>query len=426
MKAPKKIICFGPGPMFKGGIQNFNTSLALAFEKIDGVEVEIVSWTQQYPGIIPRQFRDLQSKVDLLKDSQVKVTYLTNYNNPLSWRSTVQYMLSKKPDMVVFQWSIALQGLPMASMARALRRAGIHVVFDVHFVIQKEHSVIDKMLTKRALRQASSFVVHAGQTFRELQQLFPKKPWKLVSKIDSTNHESVQVVQLFHPVYDLYRPQADLDVEAEKVKLGLNKHVFLFFGFIRKYKGLDMAIEAFAKVCKTRTDVSFLICGESFWHTLDNSKWSTRVKQFLFGLAKKIVLQKSDDEREYAPLDRIKELGIEKQCVVFNRFIGNEELPVFFQVSDAAVLFYRTATPSGIESLSYNFKLPILATRVGHFPETIEDGFNGYLAEAGNTDDMARVILRFLDEPIDRANVVKATENMSWANFAHAIAGLPE
>lgn len=426
MKAPKKIICFGPGPMFKGGIQNFNTSLALAFEKIHGVEVEIVSWTQQYPGIIPRQFRDLQSKVDLLKDSQVKVTYLTNYNNPLSWRSTVQYMLSKKPDMVVFQWSIALQGLPMASMARALRRGGIHVVFDVHFVIQKEHSFIDKMLTKRALREASSFVVHAGQTFRELQQLFPKKPWKLVSKIDSTIRESVQVVQLFHPVYDLYRPLADLDVEAEKVKLGLNKHVFLFFGFIRKYKGLDMAIEAFAKVCKTRTDVSFLICGESFWHTLDNTKWSTRVKQFLFGLAKKIVLQKSDDEREYAPLDRIKELGIEKQCVVFNRFIGNEELPVFFQVSDAAVLFYRTATPSGIESLSYNFKLPILATRVGHFPETIEDGFNGYLAEAGNTDDMARVILRFLDEPIDRANVVKATENMSWANFAHAIAGLPE
>ena len=49
----KRIICFGPGPMFKGGIQNFNTSLALAFEKLPGVEVEIVSWTQQYPGIIP-------------------------------------------------------------------------------------------------------------------------------------------------------------------------------------------------------------------------------------------------------------------------------------------------------------------------------------------------------------------------------------
>jgi glycosyltransferase involved in cell wall biosynthesis len=409
--------------MFKGGIQNFNTSLALAFEKIPGVDVEIVSWTQQYPGIIPRQFRDLQSKVDLLKDSKVQVTYLTNYNNPLTWRSTVKYMLSRKPEIVVFQWSIALQGLPMASMARSLRKAGVHVVFDVHFVIQKEHSFIDRMLTRRALSQASSFVVHAVQTFRELKELFPDKPWKVVKQLDSTHDDEVQVVQLFHPVYDLYRPIANLDIESEKKKLGLNKHVFLFFGFIRKYKGLDMAIEAFAKVCQKRNDVSFLICGESFWHTLDNTKWSTRVKQFLFGLAKKVVLQKSDDEREYAPLERIKELGIEKQCVVFNRFIGNEELPVFFQVSDAAVLFYRTATPSGIESLSYNFKLPILASRVGHFPETIEDAFNGYLADAGDTDDMARIMLRFLDQPIDRNNVVKATENMSWANFASAIAG---
>jgi len=423
LEASKKIICFGPGPMFKGGIQNFNTSLALAFEKISGVDVEIVSWTQQYPGIIPRQFRDLQSKVDLLKDSKVLVTYLTNYNNPLTWRSTVQYILSRRPQVVVFQWSIALQGLPMAAMAKALRKAGIHVVFDVHFVIQKEHSFIDRMLTRRALSQASSFVVHAGQTFRELQELFPHKPWKIVKQLDSAVSDAIQVVQLFHPVYDLYRPITNLDIEAEKEKLGLNKHVFLFFGFIRKYKGLDMAIEAFAKVCKQRNDVSFLICGESFWHTLDNTKWSTRIKQFLFGLAKKMVLQKSDDEREYAPLERIKELGIEKQCVVFNRFIGNEELPVFFQVSDAAVLFYRTATPSGIESLSYNFKLPILASRVGHFPETIEDGFNGYLADAGDTDDMARIMMRFLNEPIDRSNVLKATENMSWANFASAIAG---
>ncbi|MFM7725114.1 MAG: glycosyltransferase [Flavobacteriales bacterium] len=423
MATTRKIICFGPGPMFKGGIQNFNTSLALAFEKLPGVEVEIVSWTQQYPGIIPRQFRDLQSKVDLLKDSKVQVTYLTNYNNPMSWRSTVKYMLSRKPDMVVFQWSIALQGLPMASMARMLRNAGVHVVFDVHFVIQKEHSLIDRILTKRALRQASSFVVHASQTFHELQELFPSKPWKVVPQLELEVKDTVQVAQLFHPIYDLYRPIENLDIEAEKHKLGLNKHVFLFFGFIRKYKGLDLVIEAFAKVCKQRSDVSLLICGESFWHTLDNSKWSTRIKQFLFGLAKKVVLQKTDDERHYAPLERIKELGIEKQCVVFNRFIGNEELPLFFQVSDAAILFYRTATPSGIESLSYNFKMPILASRVGHFPETIEDGFNGYLANANDTDDMARVMLQFLEHPIDRTNVVKATENMSWANFARAIAG---
>jgi glycosyltransferase involved in cell wall biosynthesis len=250
--------------MFKGGIQNFNTSLALAFEKIPGVDVEIVSWTQQYPGIIPRQFRDLQSKVDLLKDSKVQVTYLTNYNNPLTWRSTVKYMLSRKPHIVVFQWSIALQGLPMASMARSLRKAGVHVVFDVHFVIQKEHSFIDRMLTRRALSQASSFVVHAGQTFRELKELFPDKPWKVVKQLDSTHDDEVQVVQLFHPVYDLYGPIANLDIESEKKKLGLNKHVFLFFGFIRKYKGLDLLLEAFEQSAERLDGWDLLIAGEFY------------------------------------------------------------------------------------------------------------------------------------------------------------------
>ncbi len=419
----KRIICFGPGPMFKGGIQNFNTSLALAFEKLPEVEVEIVSWTQQYPGIIPRQFRDLQSKVDLLKESKVTVTYLTNYNNPISWLETVKYIRSRNPDMVVFQWSIALQGLPMAAMAKRLRKAGVHVVFDVHFVIQKEHSFIDRMLTRRALKEANSFVLHASQTYRELLEVLPSKSFELVDQIDTKKRSVTQVVQLFHPVYDLYKPIASLDVEEEKKRLGLQKHVLLFFGFIRKYKGLDMAIEAFAQVAKQRSDVSFLICGESFWHTLDSTKWTTRMKQFLFGLAKKIVLQKSDDERDYNPLERIKELGIEDRCVVVNRFIANEEVPVYFQVSDAVVLFYRTATPSGIESLSYNFHLPILATKVGHFPETIEDGFNGYLANDSDVNDMARVMLHFIDHPIDRSNVAKATENMSWSNFARAIAG---
>jgi glycosyltransferase involved in cell wall biosynthesis len=228
-------------------------------------------------------------------------------------------------------------------------------------------------------------------------------------------------VKLFHPIYDLYKPIANLNVEEEKQRLGLKKHVFLFFGFIRRYKGLDQSIQAFAELCKERDDVSFLICGENFWQTLDESKWTTKLKQMLFGWAKKLMLNKQDDERNDNPLALIKELGITEQCVVFNRYIPNEEVPLFFQVSDAVLLFYRTATPSGIESLSYNFKLPILATKVGHFPETIVHGFNGYLAEAGDVVSMKNEMLRFIEHPLNRDNVAKATENMSWQNYAKSI-----
>jgi len=56
------IVCFGPGPLFKGGIANYNTSLAKAFDKRGNNEVHIVSWTQQYPAIIPRDFIDKSSR----------------------------------------------------------------------------------------------------------------------------------------------------------------------------------------------------------------------------------------------------------------------------------------------------------------------------------------------------------------------------
>lgn len=51
-----RIICFGPGPQFKGGLANYNTSLAKAFSEFDKAEVHIVSWTNQYPSIVPSRF----------------------------------------------------------------------------------------------------------------------------------------------------------------------------------------------------------------------------------------------------------------------------------------------------------------------------------------------------------------------------------
>lgn len=419
MSVKQKIVCFGPGPRFKGGIQNYNTSLALALDAA-GCDVTIVSWTQQYPAIIPREFVDKSSQTDLLEGSGVKVVYLTNYNNPLSWRETVKHIKALQPDKVIFQWSIALQGLPIGYIVKRLARTNAEIIMDLHFVIQKENASLDKWLTRMGIRHASTYIVHALKTYQELTVLFPKAHFS-VTESGVRKGGTKNVIKLFHPIYDLFKPDPNFDTEAFKRSLGLRKHVFLFFGFIRKYKGLHNAIEAFAELAAQRDDVSFLICGESFWHTLNKDSWSTKLKQTIFNAAKSIFLKKQDDERSYHPLEMIKALGIEDRCVVFNRFIPNEEVHRYFQVADAAVLFYLTATPSGIESLSYNFKLPLLATAVGHFPETIQNGFNGYLARPDDIHDMAHQMRYFLEHPIDRANVEHATKNMSWANYAAAI-----
>jgi glycosyltransferase involved in cell wall biosynthesis len=423
MTDKRKIVCFGPGPKFKGGISNYNTSLAKALDAQPNTEVHIVSWTQQYPAIIPREFVDKTSKADLLDGTDIRVHYLCNYNNPFTWYKTAKHIKKLGAEILIIQWSIAIQGLPIGRMINWLRKnTDIEVIVDLHFVLQKEKSTIDRFFLSIGIGKAHTYIVHALKTFKELQAFYPNKEFRLTETGDRGGKKSVQdVIKLYHPIYDLFKPDPKFDVQAFKKEHGLKKHVFLFFGFIRKYKGLHQAIEAFSHVAKKRDDVSLLICGESFWNTLDNKKWSTRLKKAVFNAAKSLFLKKADNEEDYNPLAGIEEYNLQESTAVFNQFIANEDVHKFFQSSDCVVLYYLTATPSGIESLSYNFKLPILATKVGHFPETIEDGFNGYLAEDRDIQSMADTMIKYLENPLPAENVEARTKDLSWENYAKAI-----
>jgi len=416
-----KIVCFGPGPKFKGGISNYNTSLAKTLDKDPDNEVHIVSWTNQYPSIIPREFVDKSSSSDFMEGTRIKINYITNYNNPLSWKKTARYIASLKPDKVIFQWAISIQGLPMGSMAKWLRKnTDSEIIFDLHFVVQKEGSTIDERFTKMGIKHADTYIAHAYKTVNELKQLFPNQN-VAVNETGDRSSDLKTVIKLYHPVYDLYQPDPEFDIKKFKEETGLKEHVFLYFGFIRKYKGLHNAIKAFKKVADQRNDVSFLICGEEFWATLDTSKFTTKLKRGLFGVAQKLFLKNKESEQDYRPLKLVEELELTDSCVVKNEFIPNEDVHKYFQVADCSILYYLTATPSGVESLTYNFELPILATRVGHFPETIKDGFNGYLAEPEDIDSMAAQMKRFLDNPLPSENVKESASQMSWSNYVAAI-----
>jgi len=409
----RKIVCFGPGSAFKGGIANYNTSLAKAFDKFGDVEVHIISWTQQYPAIVPREFKDNVSKVDLLENTGIKIQYITNYNKAI---------IDIHPEIVIFQWYNAQQGLPLSKITKKVKKHGIECLFDLHFVVPKENSKIDAFFTKMGLKHASNFIVHALKTQEELVSLFPKKEFQLTH--DGKRNKDAKKrfsIKLFHPVYDLFKPKADFDVAKFKTDNHLKKYVFLYFGFIRKYKGLHHVIEAFKLLSDKRDDVSLIICGESFWNTLDTNKFSTKVKNLLFGIAKSIFLKKEDDEKNYKPLELLDTLNIRDKVLLKNEFVANEDVYQYFQASDYGLLFYLTATPSGVESLNYNFKLPVIATNVGHFPETIENGINGYLAKENDVSDMALQMEKAIENPINRNNISEKTKEFSWENYCKAI-----
>jgi glycosyltransferase involved in cell wall biosynthesis len=388
----------------------------------EGAEVTIVSWIQQYPAIIPRDFIDRSSKSDLLEGSKIKVHYLCNYNNPFSWNSTAKFIAGLKPDKVIFQWAIAIQGLPMGWISKKIKAfsPATEILFDVHNVVQKETGSLDKKLTRYALNSADSFIMHGQITIDEFKAFLPELAVDV--SLDGTRSKANKtILKLYHPIYDIFKPNPRLPIAQLKKELGLGEKVFLFFGFIRKYKGLHYAIESFSKIAKQHPEASLLIVGESFWDTVDKKNWLVRIKSALFRLLKSIFIRSKDQEKDYRPLELIQQLGLENRVVVVNRFVPNEEVNRYFQLSNAVVNFYEYATPSGVESIAYNFHKPILATRVGHFAHAIVDGENGYLAEAADVESMASTLERFLKHPIPESNVKTYADQLSWEKYARVI-----
>ena len=98
-------------------------------------------------------------------------------------------------------------------------------IFDVHFVQQKEHSSLDRYFTKKALQHAHTVIVHAKKTWEELTEIFPHKSFHYTETGDRAENT---VIKLYHPIYDLFKPDASLDIQALKEQWGLKEHVFLF------------------------------------------------------------------------------------------------------------------------------------------------------------------------------------------------------
>ena len=417
-----KIVVFGPGPGFKGGIANFNISLAKAFAMQEDTETHVVSWTNQYPFFIPRDFMDDKSQSDLLEKRGVTVHYTMNYNRFSTWQKTFQTIAELNPDFVVFQWSNPIQAFPITYLIRSLKaNTTTRVIVDMHFVNRKEYPKAVKRLTNYALKYADAYVVHSYKTACEVKELFPDTNFDLIEGSDNVaDNTDKPILKLYHPIYDMYTPDPAFDISAQKEQLHLRQYVFLFFGFIAKYKGLHHVIAAFAELAKNRDDVSLLIVGESSWQAPRDRK-RDRLKRIFSRRLRAQFVSRREDELNYRPLEMIDLLDIRDKVTVVNEFVPNEDVHQYFQVSDAIVLFYETATASGVESIAYNFNIPIVATRVGHFPESVKEGETGYLANPDDVTSMTEAMLNIIEQPIPSENIEAAYKSMDWENYAKSI-----
>lgn len=321
------ILMLGPAHPLRGGIAAFNERLARALME-EGHEVEMVSFRFQYPSFLfpgTSQYSDAPAPANLTIHNSVHSL------NPLNWFLIGRQIRKKGPDILIVRFWIPLMAPCLGTILRIVRKNHkTKIICIADNIIPHEKRWGDRLLTRYFIKPIDAFITMSETVLHDLRA-FTQKPALLEP----------------HPLYDHFG--TSIPKNEARVKLGIdtNQFVFLFFGFIRKYKGLDLLLEAIA-ILKRKGIKEFrvLIAGEFY-----------------------------EDRKPYDSL--IEALDVQELLILKTHFIADADLRNYFCTADVVVQPYRSATQSGVTPLAYHFEKPMIVTNVGGLPAMVQHGQNG-------------------------------------------------
>jgi glycosyltransferase involved in cell wall biosynthesis len=366
------VALLGPAWPLRGGIAQY---LALLYRALEArAEVTQFSLIRQYPSFLfPGKTQHDASSEPL----RVPAEAVLDTVNPLQWPRAARRVAAWRPDGLVFKWWLPFFGPSYAAVLGAARRAGAVNVMIADNLVPHEKRPFDDWATGLVLRRTDAFVVMSETVEADLRRLVPGAPYRRVP----------------HPVYAQYA--SDEPRAAARAALGLDGDVLLFFGFVRRYKGLDVLLEALP-VVRARRPATLIVAGEF-----------------------------------YEPIQpyrvRAAALGVAEHVRFYDRYLNDEEVRRLFAAADVCVLPYRSATQSGVVPVAYAASCPVITTRVGGLPEFVAEGESGYTVPPEDPAALAAAILRFYEQggrAAMEAGVRREAAKYTWDALAGAIVDL--
>jgi glycosyltransferase involved in cell wall biosynthesis len=341
-----KIAIVGPTFPYKGGGAHHTTELAHRLLAA-GHEVTLESWRAQYPSFLYPGQQTI---------SAPEGTPFPQTLRELSWRRPDGWLRTgrrlRSCDLVVLAVLSPVQVPAYLGILSGLRRRA-RVVALCHNVLPHERKPYDEPLMRALLRRVDGVLVHSepqaelARTLTGRPVHVAEMPAHLPTGKDLHDHDG-----------------ADSAAEAEDSR---PRNKLLFFGIVRPYKGLDVLLRALAA---GPADVGLTVAGE-FWGGLDDTQ------------------------------KLISELGLTDRVELRPGYVPADEVPGLFAAADALVLPYRSATASQNVWMAFEEGVPVIATRVGGFPEQIRDGVDGLVCEPDDVGSLTEALNRFYapDEP---------------------------
>lgn len=359
--------CFYP---YRGGISQFNACL---YEELRREHVvKAFNFSRQYPEFL------FPGKTQYVTDDDeavpVESVSLLDTANPFSYAKTYRAIREWKPDVLIVRYWMSYFAPSLGYITRKMRKH-CKVISILDNVVPHEPHFFDAPLTRYFLKGSSGSVTLCEAVSKDLLTLKPDAEYTVIQ----------------HPLYSHFGAKKDR-AEAEK-KLGLKpgKKNILFFGLIREYKGLDILLEAFSRLDE---GYQLIIAGEPYGS---------------FDKYQRLIDSMPGKDRIFMDL----------------KYIKDSEVSDYFSAADVAVLPYRSATQSGISSVSYHFEVPMIVTDVGGLKETIGDRGTGLVADEGTPEAICKEIKKYFADPRIKEDCIKnirvEKDRLSWNTFARKL-----
>ena len=270
-----------------------------------------------------------------------------------SFEKVYKYCVDNAVDILHVQWYIFS---PFDWMYhQKLRKSGIKVVTTIHDLLPFNKKFYDFYFHKKIYAYSDMVISQARMNEKELVNVY--------------GVDKDKIVYIPHGHYMEYAESASREESLAYLNLPNNRPIILFFGQIKRVKGVGILITAMKDVVKKYPDVLCLIAGK-VWH---------------------------DDFSEYQAL--IDQYDLMDNIRTDIKFIPDDEIKYYFNAADIVALPYLQIYQSGVVLLAYAYEKPVVATTEGEFLTVVKNGETGLLVPAGDAEKLADALVWYLENP---------------------------
>jgi len=374
-----KITILGPAHPYRGGLASIMETMARVFQR-RGDEVKIETFTLQYPAWL---FPGKSQTVSAPAPADLRIVRSVDTMNPANWLGVGRRLRRERPDFVLLKYWTPFMAPCFGTIARLARANGhTKALCQIDNVEPHERHIVDKPFNRYFLRSVDGFICMSEQVRREL-----------------TAYTDAPALFSPHPLFEHFGARVDRAEACGRLGLDPATGYALFFGLIRDYKGLDLLLDAWAKLRREGRVVG-----------------------------KKLIVAGEFYTPKEPYLAQIAALGLQEEVMLHDRFVPDAEVKYYFSAADCVVQPYKTATQSGVTQIAYQFCTPMIVTAVGGLAEIVPDGRVGYVCPP-TADGVAEAVERIYRPGVlerFRGNCLDERKRFSWEEMCSRIMELYE